>query len=305
MVAAVSNTQAKGNTMANSPPGNFTSTLLFTIWRVVRAVLVVILMVILMLVYFEESMIFPAPPPEAGEWQVPGLGLEDAYFTTSDGVKLHGWFIEHPDPQAIVLFAHGNGVHLGFMGSYLEMLHRDFRCTVLAYDYRGYGKSEGHTTGAGLLLDARAAHDWLCRRTGASPLEIVVIGRSMGGAASVEVAAAHGARGLVLERTFSSLPDVAAHHLWWAPVKLLMRTRLNSQQTIQHYHGPLLQSHGDADQVVPIRFGKRLFEACPSSQKMFLESMGGGHTDPLDDAYLQQLHAFLKELPARGQPPGE
>jgi len=258
---------------------------------------------VLMLAYFEESLVFPAPPAAEGDWQVADFGGEDVYFESSDGVKLHGWYLEHPQPAAILLYAHGNGEHLGFMGPYLESLRDDYQCTVFAYDYRGYGKSEGSATGKGVLLDAHAAHGWLCRRTGASPLEIVAAGRSLGGAAAVEVASAHGARGLILERTFSSIPDVASHHYWWAPVHLLMRTRLNSQKAITKYQGPLLQTHGDADHVVPIKYGKRLFDACPSKHKQFVISPGGGHNDPLDAAYMQQLAAFLNELPERGPQP--
>ncbi len=289
--------------MPQAAKKDFTSSWWFTIWRFVRAVLVVFLMVILMLSYFEESLIFPAPPAHEGNWEVTVLGGEDVFFETNDGVKLHGWYFEHPEPKAILMFAHGNGAHLGFLGEYLQALRDDYQCTVFAFDYRGYGKSEGRTTGKGVLIDAHAAHAWLCERTGADPRELVLVGQSLGGAAAVELAGEYGARALVLERTFSSLPDVAAHHYWWAPVRWLMRTRLNSLERIKHYQGPLLQIHGDADRVVPFELGKRLHDACPSGSKLFIMTPGGGHNDPLEPNYLLKLGSFLEELPPLGPEP--
>ena len=104
------------------------------------------------------------------------------------------------------------------------------------------------------------------------------MGESLGGAVAVDLAA-DGARALVLENTFSSLPDVAAYHYPWVPVRLLMRTQFNSAAKIASYHGPLHQSHGDRDSIIPLKFAKRLFDAA-NEPKHFLVVQGADHNDP-------------------------
>ena len=103
----------------------------------------------------------------------------------------------------------------------------------------------------------------------------------------------------MLENTFSSLPDVAAGHFRILPVGRMMTTRLDSLSKIRDYHGPLLQTHGDADQVVPFALGKRLFAAA-NPPKKFIPVPGGGHNDPPSREFLAALDEFLETLPAAG-----
>ncbi len=112
----------------------------------------------------------------------------------------------------------------------------------------------------------------------------------------VDLAASDGARGLILENTFTSIPDVAAYHFPWLPVRLLMRTRFDSINKIGTYHGPLLQMHGDADQIVPYALGKRLFEQA-NEPKRLVTVDGGDHNDPPSAASLAAIDAFLDQLP--------
>ncbi len=111
---------------------------------------------------------------------------------------------------------------------------------------------------------------WLARRAGIAERDVVLAGRSLGGAVAVDLAAADGARALVLESTFTSLPDVAAYHYHWLPVRLLMRTQFDSLAKIAAYHGPLLASHGTGDTIVPYALGRRLFQAA-NEPKQFVD----------------------------------
>lgn len=112
----------------------------------------------------------------------------------------------------------------------------------------------------------------------------------------VDLAAGEGARGLVLENTFSSLPEVASYHYPWVPVKTLMRTRLDSISKIGNYRGPLLQLHGDSDTIVPLELAQRLFEAA-NQPKQFVTIAGGDHNDPRTREYFSALDQFLDALP--------
>ena len=148
---------------------------------------------------------------------------------------------------------------------------------------------------AGILADARAARRWLAAREKIAERDVVLMGESLGGAVAVDLAARDGARALVLESTFTSLPDVAAYHYPWLPVRWAMRTRFDSLSKIGDYHGPLLKAHGDADTIVPMRFGRRLFEAA-NEPKKFLVMPGHDHNDGMPAEYYDDVAKFLDQL---------
>jgi fermentation-respiration switch protein FrsA (DUF1100 family) len=243
----------------------------------------------------EESFIFfPSRYPE-GDWQPGWLSFEDAWFTSPDGLRLHGWYAGHEAPRAVVLFCHGNAGNVTHRAETLRVLHDFVGVSVLIFDYRGYGRSEGKPDEEGILADARAARAWLAERAGVAEQDVVVMGRSVGGAVAVDLAAKDGARALVLESTFTSVPDMAAYHYPWLPVRRVLRTRLDSLAKIRDYHGPLLASHGDADTIVPYAFGRRLFDAA-NEPKQFLTLPGGDHNDPQTREYYEALIAFLDKI---------
>jgi fermentation-respiration switch protein FrsA (DUF1100 family) len=144
-------------------------------------------------------------------------------------------------------------------------------------------------------MDARAARDELARRENISPRDIVLFGRSLGGAVAIDLAAEDGARGLVVESTFTSLRDVASQHYPATLVNLLVPQTLNSLGKIGRYDGPLLISHGDRDSVVPFAHGRRLFDAA-NEPKEFVVIPGGDHNDPQSAEYYETLGKFLVAL---------
>lgn len=254
----------------------------------------------------ERKYVFQPAKYPRGYWEPVQFNHEDVWFTAEDGTKLNGWFVPHPNPRAVVLFAHGNAGNVSHRASTLRDLHERHGVAVLCFDYRGYGKSGGAPSEAGLLQDARAARKWLAQRTGVSERDIVLMGRSLGGGVMVDLAATDGTRGLVLESTFTSVPDVARNVLPLLPVKWIMSTRFDSLSKIRQYRGPLLQSHGDADRLIPIRLAKRLFNAA-NDPKRFVLVRGGGHNAPRSEVFHAALDEFLDALPASppGSPPAE
>ena len=278
--------------LASQPRG-----MLRSLWRIARAALVAYLLVVLAIMIFEESLIFfPSRYPD-GNWH-PEFQFEDVWFAAADGTKLHGWYLPHDDARAIVLFAHGNGGNLSHRDFLLRALHDRLGVAVMIFDYRGYGRSEGTPTEAGVLQDARAARTWLAQRAGVPESELVLMGESLGDGVVVDLAADGGTRGLILESSFASLPDVAAHHYGWLPVKLLMKSRLDSASKIGRYHGPLLQFHGDADRIVPFETGQKLFNAA-NDPKEFVMIPRGNHNDPPTRRYYDALERFFARLSAK------
>ncbi|MBC8353334.1 MAG: alpha/beta hydrolase [Planctomycetes bacterium] len=253
------------------------------------------------LAQLERSLIFqPSEFPEE-KWSESETPFEDAWFTTPDGQSLHGLFLPHPNPRAIALFCHGNAGNVVSRTPSLWLLNQRHGLAVMTFDYRGYGRSEGTPSERGILADARAARTWLAQRTNVPEREIVLLGRSLGAAVAVDLASQDDARGLVLASTFTSLPDVAAQHMPWTLPHVFMTHRLNSEAKIKRYHGPLLQSHGDADELIPIELAMELFKSAPGP-KQFVAIHGAGHNDPQNEDYRQAFDRFLDSLPPAAAP---
>ena len=247
------------------------------------------------LMLFEEKLIF-VPSPASERWQEGGSGVDDVWFESADGTKLHGWYLEHENPRAVVLFAHGNAGNLSGRREVLRGLRRRMRVSVLGFDYRGYGKSQGKPHEHGVLDDTRAARKWLAQRNEIDETDVVLMGRSLGGAVVVDLAAKDGARGLVLENAFSSLPDVAATMFRWIPVRWFMRSRLDAAEQIDSYRGPLLQTHAGSDSIIPIELGRKLFEKA-NDPKTWITFEGMDHNDVHPVEYDQALDRFFEDLP--------
>lgn len=247
----------------------------------------------------ERKGIFQPAKYPAGDWNPTAVLVQDAYFAAEDGTKLHGWYVRHPQPVGHALLLHGNAGNVTLLADTLRMLNRRHNLAVLALDYRGFGRSEGLPSEQGLYQDARAARKWLAEKDNIAEGDVVLMGVSVGGAVAVDLAARDGCRGLVLANTFTSLPDVAQHHWPWLPMQVSLSTRFNSLAKIENYRGPLLLSHGDADEVVPYSQGQALFAAAAGPKRMITAS-GAKHNDPQPEEYREALDQFLRELPPVG-----
>src|SRR5262249_30905744 len=188
------------------------------------------------------------------------LAHEDAWFQAEDGTRLHGWFCPAANARAVVLYTHGNVGNVTGCKWAARLLQEKLGVSVLVFDYRGYGRSEGTPTEAGILADARAARRWLAARTGMAERDVVLLGRSLGGAVAVDLAARDGARGLILENTFTSVPEVAGRKVWPLPVGSVMSVRLDSLSKIGSDHRPLPATPRGPGRGVPFAPGQRPFE---------------------------------------------
>jgi uncharacterized protein len=250
------------------------------------------------IISLEKLLVYQPAGPHPDDWKPPGLSYEDVYFESADGTTLFGWYCPVEKPRAIMLYAHGNAGNITYLWPDLRFLTERLHVSVFAFDYRGYGRSNGVPSENGLIEDARAARRWLAQRAAVDEREIVLLGRSLGGAVAVDLAAADGARGLILESTFTSLPAVAndALPLWPG---MLMFNRYNSLKKIGDYQGPLLIAHGDMDEVVPFAHGQTLFAAA-NEPKRFVQIVRGDHNWVPPQNYVRELDQFIATLPASG-----
>jgi fermentation-respiration switch protein FrsA (DUF1100 family) len=261
-----------------------------------RICLIAYIVLVGVMIWGETYLVYPGTQIEHNNWQPDWLDFEDVWFESGDGTQLHGWYLDHPQPRGYLLYCHGNGENVAGLAPVLEQFRKQYQFSIFAFDYRGYGKSAGTPHEKGVLQDSRAAHQWLKNRVRVDADQIILFGRSLGGAVAVDLAAEFGARGLIIERTFTSLPDVAKSVYPWAPVNLFMRNRFASRDKAIAYNGPLMQSHGAKDQIVPFQLGKQLFDAFPGDQKTFIAMAGVGHNGRNSREYEKRLSQFLAEL---------
>ena len=239
----------------------------------------------------DEMILFQ--PDRKGNWEPDQLKYSDVEFESADTTALHGWYCPAEAPRAVVLYCHGNGGNIAWMADYFEFLRTQHRLSVLAFDYRGYGKSKGTPTVEGVLADGRAARVKLAELAGVPSAEVVVWGRSMGGAVAVQLASEEAPRGLILECTFDSFKTVAKHHApRWA--FLVPEDRLSSVKRIPDVQCPLFQVHGTADRVVPYACGQTLYAAA-NEPKFFYTLRGADHNTASPAKLYEQIDLFLDQ----------
>ncbi len=260
-----------------------------------------------MLRRFEASATFhPERAALGGLWRVP-QGAEEVWFETSDGVKLYGWLF-HPTRQpagatATVIYFHGNGGNLSYCDWVGESLAaRGF--DVLLFDYRGYGRSEGESSDErGLYLDADAAYDFVTKKRGVPPREVVLYGQSLGTAAAADVASRRECGALVLESGLSSAGDMAGAVFPWMPrfVRGLTKNKLDTVGKLPRVGCPVFVAHGERDTVIPNAQGRMLFEAAREPKRLQIVE-GAGHNDLSNvggEKYIDSLAQFIRDFVRR------
>lgn len=215
------------------------------------------------LIFHPDSSV-PAPPP----------GVTERWITTPDRVRLHAWYAARRGARPTLVWSHGNAGNIaGRADVLLALAARGLN--VLAYDYRGYGKSAGRPHEAGVYLDAQAAYDSE-RRLGVPAARIVAFGESLGGAVSIALATRRPCAGVAVVSTFTSMKEVARHH--FGPLAFLAGSLFDSLGRMPALKVPIFVAHGDQDEVVPFALGQQLFAAA-NQPKQFVRVAGAHHND--------------------------
>ena len=227
-------------------------------------------------------------------------GMDDVWIEyTAPGsttkVKLHALWLAHADPRApVLLYLHGARRNVESSAFRIRQM-QSLGFAVLAIDYRGFGRSsEGLPSETSVAEDTRAAWAWLGQRHAGTPRYI--FGHSLGGAIAVQLASeVNDAKGLIVEGTFTSIPDVFETMKWgWLPVTKLITQRFDSAAKIERLALPVLVVHGEADSLIRPELGRALFERAVAP-KRFVLVQGGTHysTNGVGQA---QYREALREL---------
>lgn len=224
------------------------------------------------------------------------IAFESLSLRTDDGEMIAGWYIPGKEGAPLagksLLFCHGNG---GNIGGRLDSIRTFYKMglDVLLFDYRGYGDSTGTPTEDGTYRDAAAAWENLLAR-GRAAEDIVVFGRSLGGAVALWVGANKHPGAVVVESAFTSAPDMAARMFPFLPVRRFCLFKYESLEYISQLSCPVLVAHGINDQTVPFEHGKRLFEAAREPKRFV--TMAGDHNAGGLDANSEYQEIFVNYL---------
>ena len=227
-----------------------------------------------------------------------GMKFDDLRLKTKDGETIMAWFVPAAvtnPPVPTILFCHGNA---GDIGDRVEpvLTFRNLGLNVLLFEYRGYGASTGKPSENGTYLDAMAAWNYLTVERGIAPETIVLYGHSLGGAVAAWLATQVKPGALVLESTFSSVPDMAREIFpLLPPIRALTRIRYDTLSAVKRIACPVLIAHGPADEVIPYKHGRRLFEAA-HEPKRFVELAGDHNAGGMevDMEYRKAFSEFVK-----------
>jgi len=267
----------------------------------VLLILVVTYALIVGLMYsFQERLLFLPSSTMMATPADRGLDYEDVTISTEDDEQLHAWWIPAADPRGTLIVSHGNAGNISGRIDLARLFH-ELGLNVLLYDYRGYGQSTGQASEEGLYRDMEAVWQFATQTQGVPDEQIVLFGRSLGGAPSTYLATRENPGALVLDSAFTSVPDVAAHHYPFLPVRQLATLSFDSEARLPEVTAPVLVLHSPDDEVIPFSHGERLYEVA-NEPKAFLQ-LEGGHNEAFfrsEHIYRTELVAFLDtHLPAR------
>jgi fermentation-respiration switch protein FrsA (DUF1100 family) len=273
------------------------------IWPFVRTIIVTgaviyVLIVIILWLFQSHLVYFPRREVESTP-DMAGMDFEGVFFQAADGIRLSGWHVPSDDSDDVLLFCHGNAGNISHRLESIGIFHR-LGLNVFIFDYRGYGQSEGKPGEMATYLDAAAAWDYLVEERRIDPGRIIIFGRSLGGAVAAWLAKERSPRGLILESSFTSIPDMGAETYPFFPVRLLSRFEYNTREYVGEARCPVLIVHSRNDELVPIHHGREIYEAA-NDPKEFLE-IEGSHNDGFlisGERYREGLGRFISSLSRR------
>jgi fermentation-respiration switch protein FrsA (DUF1100 family) len=257
-----------------------------------RKMLVVIVLLYVALIayayFFSDSLMFQPHPSSYRD------GKEILKVRTASGRKISAVYFPNVSARYTLLVSHGNAEDLGDDREWLQDLRRA-GFSVFAFDYEGYGTSEGKPSEQALYEDEFAAYDYLALNLATPPDRILIYGRSVGGGPAIHLAARRPAAGLILQSAFVSAFRVLTR------VPLLFFDKFPNSREIRHVHCPVLVMHGTADSVIAPWHGDELFRRA-NEPKQFFAIQGANHNDAAVASTAAALVRFTALLD--GQKPG-
>ena len=236
-----------------------------------------------LLYVFQEQLIFLRQPLSDDDRHAVQFlsATSEIDVTAPDGTRLHGWIrhtVEDAHPKGLVIYFGGNAEEVSGQMFDAQLLAP---WSLAAFNYRGYGRSEGRPSEAALTADALTIYDRLTKRDDVDPSRIVVLGRSLGSGVAVRLAASRPVQAVILVSPYDSLRSIARKQYPFAPVSLLLKHPFDSLALAPEIEAPVLVIAGERDDLIPPRFSQRLHDAWAGPKRWTL----------IPDADHNDLHA--------------
>ena len=216
--------------------------------------------------------------------------------TAGDGTRLHGWLrhrVEAAPPHGLLIYFGGNAEEVS---GHIHDAEAFAPWSVAAFNYRGYGLSEGRPSETALVADALVIHDRLAQREDIDPRRIVVLGRSLGSGVAVQLAAVRPVRAVVLVSPYDSLRSLARKQYPFIPVSLLLKHPFDSLARAPGIETPLLVVAGERDRLVPPALSRRLHDAWAGPKRWALIADADHNDIHARPGYRPAIHDFLATL---------
>ena len=237
----------------------------FNFKRLVNSLIFIYTIFCLYVFFAADRMIFLPQPSSYQDTD------EIIKLKSSDQSQISAIYLPNPQSTYTILYAHGNAEDLGDIRPVLQEL-RELGFSVFAYDYRGYGTSQGTPSERHAYQDIDVAYNYLTEELGVLPQQIIAYGRSVGGGSAVDLAARQPLAGLIIESSFTTAFRVVV------PIPILPFDKFRNIHKIKRVNCPVLVMHGTADEIVPFSHGQKLFVTA-NQPKLSLWVEGAGHNN--------------------------
>ncbi len=244
------------------------------------------------MVYFPDKVMSYNPGSQ-------GLDYHDVHFDTADNTRIFGWYVPVKEKsRKTILFCHGNAGNIADRLPMVRNFH-NMGLNVFIFDYRGFGKSQGFPSEKGTYLDALGAWDYLVKIKKEKPQNIILYGRSLGGAIASYLAKQKSPGALILEATFTSLKDIGQERMPLFPIRWISEFKYDTLSYISDLEMPVLVIHSREDEIIPFSHGQELFRRL-GTKKQFLEITGSHNSGYFSskERYNTGVKEFLSKISA-------
>ena len=260
---------------------------------IIIALSLIYLIILVFLFFFQRSLLYH---PNVNNYFNDRLkvDIEEVQIKTSDNINLLGWFHKKDlNRFKTIVYFHGNA---GKLENRIHKLNhfKDMNVNFLIISWRGFSGNSGKPTEKGLYEDGKSTIDWL-KNIGLSDKDIVLYGESLGTGIATHIAQNRKFAGLVLETPFTSMVDAAKNVYPYIPVGILLKDRYENEKKIKHINIPVLVMHGEADQIVPFKMGKKIYEIANKPKYSYFTKYDN-HMMEYDEKLVFALRSFMKSL---------
>ncbi|MEM7651230.1 MAG: alpha/beta hydrolase [Pseudomonadota bacterium] len=242
-------------------------------------------------VYQRNMLYFPGGPRPQIEADI---APQTIAVTPEEGIDLEGWYWPAEQGFPTIVFFHGNGQAYQYWVNKLSV-YREQGYGAYFTDYRGYGGFPGKPTEEGIYQDARSFIRALKEERGIAEEDMIFYGESLGTGVAIQMATEFAPKALVLESAYSATSDVAKSRYWMFPVDLLMKDQFRSIDKIGALTMPKFFIHGAEDQIIPVKFSQKLFDAAPESKELKIIP-NAEHNNQYDHGAALHISAFLSKI---------